>query len=152
MTTLIQFSIKFPYVKPSFFNGSVYKRPTFSFSQLEPKFTSFHLGSFKLRAYRQRWSLLGGGVFKNGVLLEEKGKRVVLVRNSLRGGGGGRDDGGNTRVLVNLGLAIGLTYLTMNGQLGWIFDAIVSIWVLFSLLLLLLLLYWVILVLSANET
>lgn len=137
MTTLIQFSIKFPYLKPSFFNDSVYKRPTFSFSQLEPKFTSFHLGSFKLRAYRERWSFLGGGVFKNGVLFEEREKRVVLVKNSLRGGGG-RDDGGNTRVLVNLGLAIGLTYLTMNGQLGWIFDAIVSIWVLFSLWLLLL--------------
>ncbi|KAF3656716.1 hypothetical protein FXO37_15339 [Capsicum annuum] len=32
------------------------------------------------------------------------------------------------RVLSNLVLAIGLTYLTMTGQLGWVLDAIVSVW------------------------
>lgn len=45
------------------------------------------------------------------------------------GGGGGRINGETARVLGNLGLAIVLTYLTMNGQLGWLLDAIVSLWV-----------------------
>lgn len=63
---------------------------------------------------------------------KNKKKRMVLVRfNNLNfnGGGGGKDDGGKSRVLWNLGLAIGLTYLSMTGQLGWILDTIVSIWV-----------------------
>lgn len=81
-------------------------------------------------------------MFKNGVLWEEKGckrkKRVVLVKNNQGfgfngGGGGGRDDGATARILGNLALAIGLTYLSMTGQLGWILDAIVSIWVLFNI-------------------
>jgi hypothetical protein len=80
-------------------------------------------------------------VFKNGGVLEEKvckkEKRVVLVKNNQGfgfnggGGGGGRDDGGTARILGNLALAVGLTYLSMTGQLGWILDAIVSIWVIF---------------------
>jgi hypothetical protein len=85
-------------------------------------------------------------VFKNGGVLEEKGckkeKRVVLVKNNQGfgfngggGGGGGRDDGGTGRILGNLALAVGLTYLSMTGQLGWILDAIVSIWVFFFSLL-----------------
>lgn len=85
-------------------------------------------------------------MFKNGVLLGEKGckkkKRVVLVKNNKGFGfnnGGGRDDGGSARILGNLALAIGLTYLSVTGQLGWILDAIVSIWVsLFPFCLLLL--------------
>ncbi|KAL8205522.1 hypothetical protein R6Q57_009073 [Mikania cordata] len=66
----------------------------------------------------------------------KKKKRMVLVRfNNLKfgggGGGGGRkDNGGTSRVLGNLLLAIGLTYLSMTGQLGWILDAIVSFWLL----------------------
>ncbi|KAL4554989.1 hypothetical protein LXL04_037599 [Taraxacum kok-saghyz] len=62
-----------------------------------------------------------------------KKNRVVLVRsNNLRfnGGGGGGDDGNTARVLGNLALAIGLTYLSFTGQLGWILDAIVSVWLL----------------------
>lgn len=147
MTPLVQFSIKFPHLKPNIFHDGVYKRPTLSFSHLETKFTSFR-GSFKLRANRGRWSFLGGTVFKNGGLLDEKGctreKRAVLVQGfgfNSGGGGGGRDDGATARVLGNLALAIGLTYLSMTGQLGWILDAIVSIWVLFSLLVCF---YWVI--------
>ncbi|XP_076903392.1 uncharacterized protein LOC143558439 isoform X1 [Bidens hawaiensis] len=62
----------------------------------------------------------------------KKKKRLVLVRfNNLKfngGGGGNGDDGGTSRVLGNLALAIGLTYLTLTGQLGWILDTIVSIW------------------------
>lgn len=49
------------------------------------------------------------------------------------GGGGGKDDGGTARILGNLALAIGLTYLSVTGQLGWVLDAIVSIWVFLSL-------------------
>jgi len=148
MSTLVQFSIKFSHFKP---NDSIYKsQPTFSFSNLDPKFSSFHLGSFKLRACRDRWSFLGGAVFKNRGVWEEKGckreKRVVLVKNNkgfgFNNGGGGRDDGSTARILGNLALAAGLTYLSMTGQLGWIIDAIVSIWVLS--LFLLVCFYWLI--------
>ncbi|OWM81201.1 hypothetical protein CDL15_Pgr007232 [Punica granatum] len=50
-------------------------------------------------------------------------KRVVLVRFNnqggfgFNGGGGGKDDGVTARVVGNLVLAIGLTYLSMTGQL-----------------------------------
>lgn len=70
---------------------------------------------------------------------KRKKKRMVLVKNNQGfgfngggGGGGGRDNGATARLLGNLALAIGLTYLSMTGQLGWILDAIVSIWVLLS--------------------
>ncbi|CAJ2659902.1 unnamed protein product [Trifolium pratense] len=141
MSTLMQFSIKFSHF--NFLHHGIYKtQPTFSFSHIHPKFTSFHLGSFRLRAIRacrNRSSFLGNTVFKNGGLLEEKRcrkeKRVVLVKNNQGfgfnggGGGGGRDDGGTARILGNLALAVGLTYLSMTGQFGWILDAIVSIWI-----------------------
>ncbi|XP_019183282.1 PREDICTED: uncharacterized protein LOC109178166 isoform X2 [Ipomoea nil] len=65
-------------------------------------------------------------------------KRVVLVRfNSLDGGdggGGGRDNSETVRVLGNIALAIVFTYLTFTGQLGWVLDAIVSVWLLVVLL------------------
>ncbi|XP_019443981.1 PREDICTED: uncharacterized protein LOC109348170 [Lupinus angustifolius] len=142
MATLMNFSTKFSHLKPNSYHDSIYyKIPTFSFSQLRPKFTSFHQTSFKVTAYRERWSFLRGMEFKNGILLEEKGfnreKRVVLVKNNKGFGfnfGGGKDDGDNARNLGNLALAIGLTYLTMNGQMGWILDAIVSIWVIVVLI------------------
>jgi len=98
----------------------------------------------KLRVGRGSLGFLGGAVFQNGVLLEEKGckkeKRVVVVKNNQGfgfnggGGGGGRDDGATARLLGNIAVAIGLTYLSVTGQLGWILDAIVSIWVLFDIL------------------
>ena len=79
------------------------------------------------------------------VLVREDGwkrkrkKRVVVVRFNQGfgfnggGGGGGRDDGATARILGNLALAIGLTYLSFSGQLGWVLDAIVSVWVSLSL-------------------
>ncbi|GAB4846323.1 hypothetical protein Ancab_025329 [Ancistrocladus abbreviatus] len=45
-------------------------------------------------------------------------------------GGGGGGDGTNARLLGNLALAVGLTYLSMTGQLGWVLDCIVSVWLL----------------------
>ncbi|KAI3769235.1 hypothetical protein L6452_00335 [Arctium lappa] len=71
-------------------------------------------------------------------ITKNKNKREVIVRfNNLGfsgggagGGGGGGDDGSTGRVLGNLALAIGLTYLSFTGQLGWILDAIVSVWLL----------------------
>nr|XP_025614847.1 uncharacterized protein LOC112707357 isoform X2 [Arachis hypogaea] len=146
MTTLVHFTTQVSHLRPKcFFHGGATtckKIPTFSFSQLDSKFCSFHLGSYNfnnkhITCRERRGSLLlGGAVFRNGILLEEnKGcKRVVIVRNNQGfgfnggGGGGGRDDGANVRILGNLALAIGLTYLSMTGQLGWILDAIVSIW------------------------
>lgn len=44
-------------------------------------------------------------------------------------GGGGPGENGIGRVVVNLAIAGGLTYLTITGKLGWLFDAFVSLWV-----------------------
>lgn len=60
---------------------------------------------------------------KGGILIKE---RVVLVRSNRGlgfdgGGGGGKDNGNdNKRLLVNLALVIGLTYLAMTDKLNWI--------------------------------
>lgn len=87
----------------------------------------------------QIWCMMGR--IEDGILLKDEGrmmrkkKRVVLARfnqgfgfNGGGGGGGGRDNSNNARILGNLALAVGLTYLSMTGQLGWVLDAIVSIW------------------------
>ncbi|KAG2371900.1 uncharacterized protein HKW66_Vig0240210 [Vigna angularis] len=111
-------------------------RPTFPFSRMEAKVGSFSGNSLKLREGRENLCFLGSAVFQNGVLLKDKGskreKRMVAVRNNqgfgFNGGGGGRDDGATARLLGNIALAVGLTYLSVTGQLGWILDAIVSIW------------------------
>ena len=97
----------------------------------------------KLYAYRNGF-LHGVRTNKDGILGGEKKrfrvqKRVVLVKFNqgfnFNGGGGGdrRGDGTTARVLGNLALAVGLTYLTMTGQLGWVLDTIVSLWVIFFL-------------------
>lgn len=144
MTTLVQFSIKCSLLKPKFFHDGIYKRPTFPFSRMEAKVGSFSGNSLKLREGRESLCFLGSAVFQNGVLLKDKGSkrenRMVAVRNNqgfgFNGGGGGRDDGATARLLGNIALAVGLTYLSVTGQLGWILDAIVSIWVLFNILFL----------------
>lgn len=87
-----------------------------------------------MRAFNGGWSLIGVRREKNGVLIGKK-KRVVAVKVNQfglnNGGGGGGDDNGNkAKVLGNLALAIGLAYLTMTDQLGWVLDTIVSIWLL----------------------
>ncbi|KAL4202015.1 hypothetical protein AMTRI_Chr02g218850 [Amborella trichopoda] len=64
-----------------------------------------------------------------------KRERVVLVQGFGFNGGNGNDESNNTaRVVGNLVLAIGLAYLSLTGQLGWLLDAIVSIWI-FAVLL-----------------
>lgn len=67
---------------------------------------------------------------------------MVLVRanggldSNGGGGGGGWDKATTRRIIGNLAFAAGLTYLSVTGQLGWVLDAIVSIWVWFHHLLL----------------
>ncbi|XP_020086719.1 uncharacterized protein LOC109709059 [Ananas comosus] len=92
----------------------------------------------------ERWCFFGGdGLEKDAILLRRRRRRrgrrrkgrLVLVRaNNFNGGGGGWDKNTTARVLGNLALAVGLTYLTMTGQLGWLLDAIVSIWLVAVLL------------------
>ncbi|CAK7327557.1 unnamed protein product [Dovyalis caffra] len=134
MTTVLQFSINFSPLNK-------YKKPITHHFIPSLKFTSLNKDNFKLRSYKERWSLVGDG--KDGILIREEGikrkRRVVLVRSNkrfgLNGGGGGRDNSGTTRLLGNIALAVGLTYLSMTGQLGWFFDAVgwvldtlISIW------------------------
>eukprot|EP00262_Sarcandra_glabra_P015744 TRINITY_DN4931_c0_g1_i1.p1 TRINITY_DN4931_c0_g1~~TRINITY_DN4931_c0_g1_i1.p1 ORF type:complete len:245 (-),score=59.75 TRINITY_DN4931_c0_g1_i1:385-1119(-) len=111
--------------------GLKFQQPTNYFSLSRSKIEVFHrkVGS-NLRVVAERCSF--------SIRKEKVKKRVVLVRfNSNRfgfNGGGDNDDNNTARVLGNLALAVGLTYLSMTGQLGWILDAIVSIWLLAVLL------------------
>jgi len=55
-------------------------------------------------------------------------------RGPFFGGGGRRMDKGMSRVVGNLAFAAVLTYLAVTGQLRWVLDAIVSLWLLTILL------------------
>ncbi|XP_028779869.1 uncharacterized protein LOC114736250 [Neltuma alba] len=141
MSTLLQTSVKLSTFKSFSPHDDLHKKQTFDFSPLVARLASIHDSGFSSRVYGERWRFLGEARrFRNGVLAEEricwgnkkKKKRTVLVKNNQGfgfNGGGGGDDGATARLLANIGLAIGLTYLSMTGQLGWILDAIVSIWI-----------------------
>ncbi|CAN6354760.1 unnamed protein product, partial [Urochloa humidicola] len=49
-------------------------------------------------------------------------------RGPFFGGGGRRMDKGTSRIVGNLAFAAVLTYLAVTGQLRWVLDAIVSLW------------------------
>ena len=141
MTSLLQNFVNISAFKlESLQSRKKYKKPISIYSLSRTKIASLHHNGFKVRAFGERWSFLGGSRREDVILLEEerwkRKKRVVLVKFNqgfgFNGGGGGRDDGATARILGNLALAIGLTYLSMTGQLGWLLDAIVSIWVLLS--------------------
>ncbi|KAB5521487.1 hypothetical protein DKX38_025806 [Salix brachista] len=139
MTTLLQFPIYFSPLKK-------HQKPITYHSLPSSKLAFLKKDSFKSRSYKERWSLLGGG--KDGIWIKEEGlkrkRRVVLVRFNQGfggggggGGGGGRDNSGTARLLGNIALAVGLTYLSVSGQLGWVFDTVgwildtlISIWLL----------------------
>ncbi|KAJ6301478.1 hypothetical protein OIU77_015725 [Salix suchowensis] len=136
MTTLLQFPIYFSPLKK-------HQKPITYHSLPSSKLAFLKKDSFKSRSYKERWSLLGGG--KDGIWRKEEGlkrkRRVVLVRFNQGfgggGGGGGRDNSGTARLLGNIALAVGLTYLSVSGQLGWVFDTVgwildtlISIWLL----------------------
>ncbi|GFQ06246.1 hypothetical protein PHJA_002768600 [Phtheirospermum japonicum] len=96
------------------------------------KIESFHKSRFRAEALRDKYksSFAGVGRGKIGILLS-KGRRTVVVKsNNGFGGGGGKISSETARVLGNLALAIFLTYISMTGQLGWLLDAIVSLWLL----------------------
>ncbi|KAL1537891.1 hypothetical protein AAHA92_26693 [Salvia divinorum] len=146
MAALIQISISFSHARP--LPTYTYSAKKLGLNKLRPinyrstsrtKIESFHKKCFKADVSRENLGLsfLGVGKGKDGVPVS-RGKRVILVkfRNDFNGlGGGGRSGGGGVsgetaRTVGNLALAILLTYLSMTGQLGWLLDAIVSLWLL----------------------
>ncbi|GAV85365.1 hypothetical protein CFOL_v3_28803 [Cephalotus follicularis] len=145
MTTILQISIN---LSPrNFLWKSFCMKPISSYSLSRTKIPSLHQSSSKLGAYSERWTFLEVERGKDRILVKEEGwkrkRGVILVRFNQGfgfnggGGGGGRDDGSTARLVGNLVLAIGLTYLSLTGQLGWVFDAIgwvldviISIWLL----------------------
>ncbi|XP_059661551.1 uncharacterized protein LOC132307729 [Cornus florida] len=155
MTTLTQIPINFSAFN-SLLNDSSKKLNSFGLKLSQPinyyslstiKLASLHQRNFKLGVSKKVWSFIGVSGGTDGILVREEGwkrkKRVIVVRfnqglgfnNGSGGGGGGGGDNNNTgRILGNLALAIGLTYLSMTGQLGWVLDAIVSVWLLVVLL------------------
>ncbi|KAG0501508.1 hypothetical protein HPP92_001580, partial [Vanilla planifolia] len=74
---------------------------------------------------------------KDGISTEKRSRASLLV---VRAKDGFNSDDGRwaksnlSTVLGNLVLAVGFTYLTLTGQLGWLVDALVSIWLLAVLL------------------
>ncbi|XP_054816388.1 uncharacterized protein LOC129316137 [Prosopis cineraria] len=142
MSTLVQTSVTFSTFKSVSTYEDLYKKRTLSFSVIVTRLASIHDFGFSSTGFGERWRFLGEARrFTNKVLLEErickgkkkKSKRMVLAKSNqgfgFNDGGGGGDNGTTSRLLANLALAIGLTYLSMTGQLGWILDAIVSVWI-----------------------
>ncbi|XP_038905451.1 uncharacterized protein LOC120091477 isoform X2 [Benincasa hispida] len=133
MTSFIRFSTL------NILHDSFCNKPT-KFNPLPaPKVASWDRNGFRLRVYGRRLSFLDvcrGNVRVFGKHGGSKGKRGLIVArfnqgfgfNGGGGGGGGGDDGATARLLGNIALAVGLTYLSVTGQLGWVLDAIVSIW------------------------
>ncbi|KAK9268867.1 hypothetical protein L1049_000632 [Liquidambar formosana] len=137
MSTLLQISINFSAF--NIFHDDFGTKPINCYYLSRRRIGSFHQNRFRLKVYRERWSFLGGSWSKDGVLVEDgwkRKKRVVVVRfnQGFGSNGGGKDNSNTARLLGNLALAVGLTYLSMTGQLGWVLDAIVSIWLLVVLL------------------
>ncbi|OVA20197.1 hypothetical protein BVC80_155g7 [Macleaya cordata] len=126
-------------------------QPISYFSPSRREISFSHKNGFKLRALEERRFFLGVSREKGQNLMrlerriKRKEKRVFVVKANGGigfngggigggGGGGGGDNSNTARLLGNIAFAIGLTYLSMTGQLGWILDAIVSIWLLAVLL------------------
>ncbi|KAB2044139.1 hypothetical protein ES319_D01G069200v1 [Gossypium barbadense] len=149
MTTILQITFKFSPFTSS--NEEFCEKPICCYPVRSPRTVSLRPNRFKLGAFgRQRWSFGEVGRCKDGIFLKEEGwkrkrkrkRRVVLVMFSRGfgfngggggsggggGGGGGKIDSNTARLVGNIALAIGLTYLSATGQLGWVLDAIVSIW------------------------
>ncbi|XP_039025695.1 uncharacterized protein LOC120159095 [Hibiscus syriacus] len=140
MATILQITFKF---SPSgSLNEEFCEKPICCCSIKTPRAVSLRPKRFKLGAFaRQRWTFGEVCRDKDGIFRKEerwkRKKRLVLVMFSqgfgFNGGGGGGDGGGKinsdtARLLGNIAFAIGLTYLSVTGQLGWVLDAIVSIW------------------------
>ncbi|XP_006654608.2 uncharacterized protein LOC102719015 [Oryza brachyantha] len=92
-------------------------------------------GAFSAAKSLARGEFLG----KGGTLAwRMEGRRRLGVagagRGPLFGGGGGGRRGTTGRVVGNLAFAALLTYLATTGQLRWVLDAIVSLWLLTILL------------------
>ncbi|XP_051151948.1 uncharacterized protein LOC127265947 [Andrographis paniculata] len=146
MPILVQIHIKFSDLKPAQNYHDVYKKkpslfnlksslPFNNHSRPNPKakIRCCRHDKFKIDSPRQRLGFLGvAGRGKVGILARNRRRSLVVkFNNSFNGGGGGGNGKINSetaRVLGNLALAILLTYLSMTGQLGWLLDAIVSLW------------------------
>lgn len=156
MQTLLQISINFPALNSLHKqNGYPNNKHSYKLRFLQP--ISYYTGSrvkidfvtedgFKTGALRNRLSYFGSSWNEDGILVR-RGRRVVLVNfkkgfNGIGGGAGdGRVNSETARVLGNLALAILLAYLSMTGQLGWLLDAIVSLWVSLCFLLYLMMMF-----------
>ncbi|KAI3914122.1 hypothetical protein MKW92_047054 [Papaver armeniacum] len=118
------------------FSSLKFLQPTSSYSPSGAK------NGFKLRGLKERRFLIGE---KNEILLRlerrirRNDKRVVVVKanggfglngSGGGGGGGGGDNNDTGKLLGNIAVVIGLVYLSVTDQLGWILDAIVSLWLL----------------------
>ncbi|KAK8622769.1 hypothetical protein V6N13_117671 [Hibiscus sabdariffa] len=138
MTTILQFSFKFS--SSISLNEEFCEKPICCCTIKSPRATSLQPKRFKLGALgRQRWNFGEVCRDKDGIFWKEEGwkrkRRVVLVMfnqdfgfNGGGGGGGGKMNSDTARLLGNIALAIVLTYLSVTDQLGWVLDAIVSVW------------------------
>ncbi|KAG0518706.1 hypothetical protein BDA96_09G199800 [Sorghum bicolor] len=110
------------------------------FLKLPPKFSNRACSTSTARSSDRSELLVG----KTGALAwraagRQRRRRLGLGvtgagRGPFFGGGGRRMDKGTTRVVGNLAFAAVVTYLAVTGQLRWVIDAIVSLWLLTILL------------------
>ncbi|CAB4307995.1 unnamed protein product [Prunus armeniaca] len=111
MTTVVHISINSLAFRLSSLHNDIYKKPIKYYSVSRTKIGCLKQNRFKVRAYWERWSSLGGGSVKDEMLGRDEGwkkkkKREVVVRFNQGfgfngdGGGGGKDDGATARVLV----------------------------------------------------
>jgi hypothetical protein len=83
MTSLLQsFANISAFKSESLHNHKTYKKPIRFYSLSRAKITSLHHNEFKVRAYGERWSFLGGSGREGAILAEEdrwkRKKRVVF--------------------------------------------------------------------------
>ncbi|KAI3844538.1 hypothetical protein MKX03_006923 [Papaver bracteatum] len=131
------------FLKRSFFSLK-FLQPTSLYSPSGTNIGCVLKNGFNLRDLEEKNCLLGE---KNQILLRlerrirRNDKRVVVVKanggfglsgsgGGRGGGGGGGDNNGTGKLLGNIAVVIGLAYLSVTDQLGWILDAIVSLWLL----------------------
>lgn len=125
----------YPTTKPTCYSLKL-TQPINYYLHSRPKIKSLIQNKLKNGVFEgEKLSFLGDkdGIFKDEA--KKNKKRVVLVRSN---GGPGFNGGGfkvDNRILGNIALAVGLTYLSLTGQLGWILDTILSVSVIICLFL-----------------
>ncbi|XAR67536.1 hypothetical protein NMG60_11002328 [Bertholletia excelsa] len=133
MTTLLRISVNLSPLNGT--HGDRNRRTVNSQSVSRREACSLRQRRLKLEVSGRSWSFLEVTRDNNEIFVRKKKRAVVVKFNQgfgFNGGGGsgGGDNSNTARLLGNIALAVGFIYLSMTGQLGWVLDAIISVWLL----------------------